>query len=973
MIKVYLPTLIAVLIGIMDMKAQVTTTPTPLQEDSKDVVIYFHADQGNKGLMGVAPPQEVYAHTGVITNLSKDDSDWKYAPEWGKNEKKYKLEWVEANLWKLTIGDIHSYYGVPVTETIKKLAFVFRNGTKDSSGNYKEGKASGNKDILVDMVDSGLQIAMQTNPAVNVVTQPTYVTLTVSTTIAADINLYVNDYLIKSERNSNSLTLEYYVDQPGDYKVLATATANGETVSVSGDYVYLGQAIEKPYPSNDGEPVMGPVTNSDGSVTFCLAAPGMSNVMILGSWNDYLNTSAQQLYYTDYNLFNPVYPSDAGYSGKTRYFWTTISADLINNPDENYIYYYLVNGSIPTANGGVDNLTNYVGDPYARLVLDPENDRYLTSEVFENLPEYPYEYVSGVPVAVYQQNLNVYDWQSKNFEMPDKDNLIIYELLLRDFTGTEGKAEGNGTVKKAMERIEYLKTLGVNAIELMPICEFSGNLSWGYNPNFYFAPDKAYGSPDDYKAFIDLCHQNGMAVILDMVFNQSDQYHPWYQMYGGNVNSPMFNSTYGGENGAPHAYSVFFDWNQDYPLVQQQWRDVIEYWLTQYNFDGFRFDLVKGLGSNSSYGTASDSNTNKYNKSRVAQMAYLNSVIQDVKPGAYCINEDLATSQEETEMGNDGELCWANVNWAACQFAMGYPYDADSGATDLNRLYAPRDSNRPWGSTVSYLESHDENRMAWSQSKWGVSGVKGNEANSCLRLASAAAIMLMTPGSHMIWQYGELGINEDIESDRTGNKVVQFNTLFNNQYHRSIYNSYCQLNEIRFKNTEFFTKEASFTINCKAPNNSWPANGFLLYSVANGKELITAVNPNVTGNLNINYDFLKNANDNYKILSQSYLGGASFNVSDKTISVPANSYVVIGDANLQEAGIENILSNTESSSLMARGGYGEVIIDYAAQEAIVYSLNGKAAGRIKGSGRIAVSAGLYIIKSGKEALKVIVK
>ena len=963
--KTYLLTLVAVLLCGFGMKAQVTTDPSPLQEDAQNVVIYFHADQGNKGIMGVTPPTEVYAHTGVITNKSTSSSDWKYAPTWGTNTAKYKLEYVSTNLWKLTIGDLRTYYGVPVGETIEKLAFVFR--TADSK---KEGKAAGNADIFVDVVDSGLQIALQASTDNDVFTSATSVTFTVGTTVAANITLKINNQTVQTASGATTLSYTNNFNAPGDYLVEATATANNETVSTSSSYLYLGAATQKAYPGNGGVPVMGPVKNSDGSVTFCIAAPLMSNVVLVGSWNDYLKTTGQQMYYTDYNTVNPVYPTTPSYSAQIRYFWTTISGDILSDPDEDYLYYFIANGTIPTSNGGSEIVTNYVGDPYARLILDPSYDRYITSEVFENLPEYPADYVTGVPVAVYRESMNEYNWQCTDFELPDKDNLVIYELLFRDFTGTEGKANGDGTVRQAMARIPYLKTLGVNAVELLPICEFNGNLSWGYNPNFYFAPDKAYGTPDDYKEFIDLCHQNGMAVILDMVFNQSDWLHPWYQMYGGIANSPMYNSTGPGENGAPHDYSVLNDWNQDHPLVQQQWTDVIKYWLTEYNFDGFRFDLVKGLGTNASYsGTGSlGERTNRYNESRVIEMAYLNGVMQEVKEGSYCINENLAGAQEEIAMGNDGELNWANVNYAGCQFAMGYPEGCD-----MNRFYAPLDGNRPWGSTVSYLESHDEDRMAWKQDKYGISGVKGVELTSCQRLASAAAIMLMSPGSHMIWQFGELGNAESIEGDnRTSNKVLEFNALYNNPVHRSIYNSYSELNQIRFRNPEFFTQSATFSINCKTSSNtSWPANGFLLYSRANGKELITAVNPNVSGTLNINYTFQQNSNDSYKILSQSYQSQSTYNVSSNTIAVPANCYVVIGSADLEEAGVDEI--GIFEEILLVRGGYGEVIIDCAPETAVVYSLDGKVVGKVAGSGSVSAASGLYVVKSGKESVKVLVK
>ena len=95
-----------------------------------------------------------------------------------------------------------------------------------------------------------------------------------------------------------------------------------------------------------------------------------------------------------------------------------------------------------------------------------------------------------------------------------------------------------------------------------------------------------------------------MAVILDIVFNQTDGLHPWYQMY------PIASNTF--YNGsAPHAYSVLNDWNQDNPLVQQQFKDALKYWLEAYHVDGFRFDLVKGLGSNQSYGATYNAATSR--------------------------------------------------------------------------------------------------------------------------------------------------------------------------------------------------------------------------------------------------------------------------------------------------------------------------------------------------------------------------
>ncbi|MDE6122067.1 MAG: hypothetical protein K2F76_02400, partial [Duncaniella dubosii] len=220
---------------------------------------------------------------------------------------------------------------------------------------------------------------------------------------------------------------------------------------------------------------------------------------------------------------------------------------------------------------------------------------------------------------------------------------------------------------------------------------------------------------------------------------------------------------------APHAYSVLNDWNQDCELVQQQWRDALDYWMTAYKVDGFRFDLVKGLGDNDSYGntfdattntwgTPNDNNTNRFNATRVARMKALHESMMLTNPDAYFINENLAGSEEENDMARDGEINWANVNWSARNYVMG------TGDTSLSRFYAPQDGNRLWGSTVSYAESHDEERVAYGTTS-GSSVVKGDFTALCQRIGSMAAQMLLSPGAHMIWQFEEIANNQTTKNN----------------------------------------------------------------------------------------------------------------------------------------------------------------------------------------------------------------
>lgn len=928
MIKSYLLTLVMLVACSFGIAAQVVTTePSPLQEDSENVVIYFHADQGTKGLMGQPATAALYAHTGVcIVDANGKESEWQYAPTWGNNNAKYKLEYVSPNLWKLVIGDMRTYYGVKATETIKRLAFVFRN-----SNGSAEGKGEGGTDIYVDVVDSGFQLALTSSASSSIVNAGTgAVTFTAATTQNAKIEIKVNDNIIASQNSVKSISGEYTFSAAGDYNVVATATnASGETLTKTLSYCNPPASVEAGFST---VPPMGAFRNDADQVTFCIAAPQKSTAILVGSWNDYKITSEQVMKFVDG-------PADG--QGSFRYFTLTLNDIPKNEP---VIYYYIIDGIS-------------VGDPYARLVLDPWNDKYIGSDIYPLLPEYPLEKVNGVPLAVFQDNLGAYDWKVKDFKGASKDNLIIYELLFRDFTGTEGKADGNGTVRKAIAKIPYLKSLGINAVELLPINEFNGNISWGYNPNFYFAIDKAYGTPEDYKEFIDICHQNGIAVILDVVFNQSDGLHPWYVLYPNNGQNPFYNQN------APHAYSVLNDWNQGYPLVQQQWHDMLKYWLSEYKVDGFRFDLVKGLGDNDSYANNGDAATNNYNASRVARMKRLHEAVKEVNPDAYFINENLAGAKEENEMAADGELNWANVNEAGCEFAMGYSTNSNS---NLQRMWAVKDG-RTAGSTVSYLESHDEERLAFKQDKYGASGVKGNKTVSCQRLAAAAAQMILVPGSHMIWQFSEMGNAQTTKNSNGGNntdpKIVNW-ALMDDPANAALVQSYRELIHIRLANQDLFSEDADYNLSFSGGNIRYAS------TFVGDKELHLFINAGVSGAKNLTANFRSTDGSKYQVLSQTDGITPQIEWSSKKVTIPANSYVVVASNNVT-SDVEDIFDDALSMTVYEEGG----VLNVANASGLVEVWNAAGMKVASGDGEISVAlpAGIYIVRNGAKTVKTLVR
>lgn len=917
-----------VLLAMWPCAAQlVSPDPYPLQCESQGVVLTYHADSplGNKGLMGLPQSTDVYAHIGVITNLSSGSGDWKYVvtpwPGTGNqqeaNTDKNRLKYVAPSTYTLTIGNIREYFGVPAGETVKQIAIVFRTG--DGS---KQGKTASGGDIFVDVVPDGFQMLLECDYPDRLIAQPTTMTFTATATADCAMQIKVNGTEIASASGAKQITKAYNFDKPGTYNVEASATLAGNTITKSIQIAYPDNSGSKPYPG--GVPKMGAVENSDGSVTFCLAAPGKISVMLVPAWDDYQMLEKNVMNYHDYQ--------------GNRYFWITVPG----LPKDQWLpYYYIVDDKYKVA------------DPYAHLILDPYNDNTSQMNIaWRDRPRYPSDKVQGVFLAVYRGDMD--DYEFSPFTIPDHDNLVIYELLLRDFTGIDGAAAGSGTIKRAMARLPYLKELGVNVIELLPIMEFSGNQSWGYNTNFYMAPDKAYGSPDDYKEFIDLCHRNGIAVILDIVFNQSDGLHPWYKMYN-IASNPFYNQT------APHAYNVLNDWNQDNDLVQQQWTDALKYWLTAYNVDGFRFDLVKGLGDNDSYGSGTDN----FNNSRVERMKRLHDVIKSVKPDGIHINEDLAQAFEEIKLGEDKQIQWSNLNGNSCQYAMGYNESSGNGKY-LSSFYAPSNEKRPWGSTVSYAESHDEERMGYKCVTWGADGIKDSTPTIMKRLGSVAAIMLMTPGPKMIWQFGELGADQTTKSQNGDNdtspKMVVWNYL-DDPDRMALHDVYKHLCHLRTENPDLFGPDAEFEY-----SGGTNMTTLRTLRVTNGKkEAIAFINPAISGEpraVNATSTML-NAN-NCKLVAattgfEPVLTGTGTSVA---VTVPPHSMAVF--ATMDTAGEGNMTADLGSAPVVSGGnGRIEIIGDYTSAEA--YTLDGR------GCGLENLAAGIYVVRVDGRSYKVVVR
>ncbi|MEJ5996040.1 alpha-amylase family glycosyl hydrolase [Pedobacter sp. Du54] len=507
--------------------------------------------------------------------------------------------------------------------------------------------------------------------------------------------------------------------------------------------------------------------NNGTSAIFTLYAPGKTSVAVIGDFNNWSSTAS---------------PMKKANDDQT--WWVQI--DNLNANTE-YGYQFLVNGNLKVA------------DPYCEKILDEANDKYISATVYPNLMSYPTGKTTGI-VSVLQANQPTYTWKNNSFTRPEKNNLVIYELLIRDFT-TEH------TYASTLQKLDYLVGLGINAIELMPVNEFEGNLSWGYNPSFYFAPDKYYGTKIALKNFIDECHGKGIAVILDMVLNHSFGQSPMVQLYFDGSkptsNSPWFNVD------PKHPYNVGYDFNHESAATKYFAKNVIKFWMQNYKIDGFRFDLSKGFTQNSSN---NDATFSAMDASRIAIWKEYNNYIKSIDPNNfYVILEHFADVAEEKILADEGMMLWANLNYNINEATMGWLASSDFSWGFFTRHNFSKSEN-----LISFGESHDEERLNYKNISFGNAAgnyvIKGNLVTSLKREELAAAFLFSIPGPKMVWQFGELGYDVNIDyNGRTGDKPIKWE-YYTDVNRKALYDAYAKFIKLKRNNSIFNTANVNYNL-----------------------------------------------------------------------------------------------------------------------------------------------------------------
>ena len=619
-------------------KAQVTTSPAVIPFGYTEAITFtFDPSQGTGGMKAAT---ECYSHIGLITDKSKNITDWKYiiyTDKWGTTQ---EPEWTKTDdgKWTFTIDNLYDFFGVPSNENIVAIVMVFHNGKGDNSLQGKSTSTS-NGDILV--------------------------------------------YLGKENKQS--------IWQDFDF---APVTEQARPAGV----------INGIYYAPDGN-----------SVTLCTFAAGNHTA------NDNSTLDPAQHVYligdmTDWELRNDYQMKRDG-----NYFWITVPIEK----GKEYRFQYAVVRA--------DGVKMLISDLFSEKLLTPD-DNYEPRTTDPTLIDYPMSGAEGY-VSILQSGKTPFAWSdaTTSFQRPDKNNLVIYELWIYDHT-----PERN--IPGLLKRLDYIKNLGVNCVELMPVTEFDGNQNWGYSPNHYFALDKAYGTPEMLKTFIDECHKRGIAVVLDMVFNHATGNNPMNKLYpyGADLKfNPCFNVT------PPHPDNVYQDWNHDFAPVKDMFRRAVAYWLEEYKVDGYRFDLSHGLCGKT------------YNALDNIQEYY--NVMQTASPGSYLMLEHWGNSMgtDRPKLVQQGMMCWQNTAYVFQQ-AAGAWLEGD-GLSDANS-----------DNYVSYSNNHDEERPFFKAKKWGAGNLQTSEEARAARIPLVVGMQCMLNGPQLFYHFDELGFDYSKFQDAQG-------------------------------------------------------------------------------------------------------------------------------------------------------------------------------------------------------------
>ncbi len=376
--------------------------------------------------------------------------------------------------------------------------------------------------------------------------------------------------------------------------------------------------------------------------------------------------------------------------------------------------------------------------------------------------------------------VDTYVWKYDDHPLPADHELVIYEMHVADFSGGEDDPLQRGKYKHVIEKLDYLCDLGINAIELMPVKEYPGDYSWGYNPRHFFAPESSYGSTADLKRLVDECHGRGIRVMMDGIYNHSESASPLTQIdhdywYHHSPRDPD-------NNWGPEFNYEFYDEKLETYPARRFIGETVRYWINEYHLDGIRYDAAR----------------------QIANYDFMHWIVQEAKQTAgakpfYNIAEHIPETTSITNVDGPMDGCWHDSFYhCVLEHIIGETFD-------LDRLKDVLDCKRQgfMGATnvVNYLTNHDHNHV---MAELGDRKILGENA---FRRARLGVVLLMTAiGVPLIWMGEEFG---EYKYKTTDQAKIEW-PLLAGELNQGLFSFYKGLISLRKENHALYTENIDF-------------------------------------------------------------------------------------------------------------------------------------------------------------------
>ena len=975
--KIYALIFISFIFNLIN--GQVTVTPYPF-EINVPITITIDANSIATNCNGFSNPTKVYAHLGVGDDLNEYDIS--VVGNWGQDDGVGEMTNNGDGTWSITFTT-NSYFNLTSEQEkyVTKMGMVFRN--EDGS---QEFKANGCVNFVYNV--KSFQVSL-TSPTLN---STSFINSGGNLSISATNTNGNANYVLKS--NGLTIDTQNNISSYAFNHTNITSNQNYELEVTQGVSVISKKFSVLVDPGKSYIVATGDYDFVDG-INYNHSDPTKALLMLYAGNKDFVYVAGS------FNNWQP----DASYAMKQDYtrnnkFWIELTG---LTPDQIETYQYWVVDKTPLTDSPILVKT---ADPYSTLVLSPFDDPYIPSSSYPNLPPYP----TGQEreVTVLQTDQTLYDWQVTNFTKPKKEDLVIYEVLIRDF-------DGERNFQDLIDRVGYFKNLNINAIELMPVMEFEGNESWGYNVAYHRALDKFYGTEDKLKELVDTFHQNGIAVILDIAFNHAFGRNAMERMWmldpdgdgwgPPSSENPYFNVT------ATHSYSVGYDFNHSNSFTKAFVKSTLKHWIQDFKIDGFRWDLTKGFTQNC---TNNEGCTNDYNSDRVAVLEEYADYCWNLDPDHYVIFEHLGVNWDANGDGKtslDEEIEWANYRYDEGKGIMlwgkmtnpytvimrGYSYDPDpnpggygcnlgsgdiSGVGHVSRGFTGK-------RLVGYAESHDEERVLFqTEINGNTSGQNATLFESrTQRMSAMGAILLTVPGPKMIWHFSELGMENSIFTRSDGvvnlpdnpcnygdngsipgdNKLdtkpqPQWTNNWLADANRSqIYNDWSRLIQLKINEPVF---EGDYSIDPESGNYMKQRIYVTDNSLSSLKDVVILANFDVTTqNITPNFPYTGNWYDLMDETGNTYINVSSIS---NPISIPAGGFKIYGN---QASTLSTKPISKEIFSIYPNPTSTAFQINKAVGKVNIYDISGKLIKEFRGDFSSSyefdvsnISKGLYVVK-----------